>query len=205
MLGYYLFYLHVLNLIFLLGSGCGKVGRVVASKNRGQRFIYNHLKFLNRTTQTGKCCELKKRAKFCRFKIFIFVFKKQLKENAVLKVSKIKTIIGAGKSQWICLLLPSCSPGFQFQAHHPSFYMVKFYTTWILPLYWKRTEINKKAVGFDHILGLCCRIQSSLSQNLSLINCHIWLPLASSNFSFSLSRHLIHFLNYTFSCPLTSL
>ena len=50
----------------------------------------------------------------------------------------------AAIAPWFCLRLPSCSPGFESQAHHLCFFN-----------YWncneKRTKINKKRPGLAHL------------------------------------------------------
>ena len=57
---------------------------------------------------------------------------------------------GVAIAQWIRLRLSSCGPGFESQAYHLTFYIVKFYTIFVLVLR-KRTKISKKRLFLAHI------------------------------------------------------
>ena len=49
-------------------------------------------------------------------------------------------------AQWIRLHLPSCSPGFESQAHHLSFYQLVFELS-----HAEKTKLNKKRQGLAHL------------------------------------------------------
>ena len=53
--------------------------------------------------------------------------------------------LAAAIAPWLCLRLPSCGPGFESQAHHLCFFMLKLklYCCWNK----KRTKINEKEAG----------------------------------------------------------
>ena len=58
---------------------------------------------------------------------------------------------GAATAQWICLHLPYCSPGFEFQAHSIYAFILSNFVLY-LSLCWKRTNMNKNRQELAHIL-----------------------------------------------------
>ena len=60
----------------------------------------------------------------------------------------------AAKAQWICPRLPSCGSGFESQAHHRSYDIVKFYAVLVNVL--RKGQKYQKRGSFKNIYLMVC-------------------------------------------------